>query len=276
MNRLPRPGSHSRVSLICLAFLVVTALGGQACYPSLAGKDKCRNDGDCLLDHRCNLDPQSTLGRCMATTSAGLFRCSTLSPCSSGQICVNGICATGCNSNADCPETQYCDNGSAHSTNKCIDKKVSTCASNGQCAEYQQCSKGMCVAKPTEEERQQAEACTVTSTSVGTSATASSSAVSTGASADQCNQFSVCIEGSDNTGAANAFCSAFPGCPQDGLCPPNSVCNEGYWPDKGRMCLPGFCVTNANCESGYECKMQGVLSFSAALGLCMLGMPQGV
>jgi len=272
MIREPDHAPNYRTSgFSLLIFIVGVCLGTMGCYPTLNGKDKCRDNADCLSDHKCNPDPQSRYGRCMEFTSSGLFRCSSFSPCSVGQICVNGICATGCNSNADCSDTQYCDNGAAHSTNKCIDKKVSTCADTSQCAGYQQCSKGMCVAKPSEQEQQQADPCTVTS-SVATSSsggTATSIAIGT----DQCSQFSVCIDGSTQSGGGNAFCTAFPGCPQDGLCPPNSVCNEGYWPDKGRMCLPSMCVADANCESSYTCQEKGYLYLAPSLGLCLPRMP---
>ncbi|MBL8951930.1 MAG: hypothetical protein JNK82_14200 [Myxococcaceae bacterium] len=171
--------------------------------------------------------------------------CSAANKCPSGQFCFNGVCAIGCQSNGDCATDQYCDTMDLGPPFFCKNKTVSTCPTVA-CAENQECKNGLCAAKPAPN----APACMPRPDGM-----------------DGCDKYSLCLPG-DNGG--DAVCYGFPACAQDGSCPTGlvgAVCNAGYIPNKGRMCLTGACRDATHCPSQWKC----VRDTTDVLGSCSAG-----
>ncbi|MBJ6760228.1 hypothetical protein JGU66_05600 [Myxococcaceae bacterium JPH2] len=176
--------------------------------------------------------------------------CSASNACPSGQFCFNGLCAIGCQSNANCAADQYCDTSDGGGVSYCKNKVVPTCTSDSQCQSNQFCMEGLCSLKPPEAPA----SCTVDTNTFN----------------DGCDKYSVCTD-PDDEGSKKPYCASFPACPADGVCPTGlagSVCNDGFIPAKGRFCMPGVCKTDANCPSKWSC-----VKFVAnqVLGMCSMG-----
>lgn len=182
----------------------------------------------------------------------GHVLCGNSNPCPSGQFCFNGLCAYGCNSNGDCAADQYCDT-SQYGDRLCHNKTVTTCPGT-PCESNQVCEKGMCSTPPP------ATQCDPAKASSGQ---------------DGCDKYSICLQDDQSNPAK---CYTFDACPQDGHCPTGlqgSVCNEGFIPNKSRICLTGLCHEVANCPGGWFCAKG---SANDVLGLCgngAMGAPCG-
>jgi hypothetical protein len=165
--------------------------------------------------------------------------CSSSNPCPSGQFCWNGLCALGCNSNADCAEDQYCD---TEFDRLCHNKTVTTCPET-PCAEGQICRDGLCSTPPEE------TGCTPRPDGH-----------------DGCDEYSICLEEEDESTA----CYSFPACDHEGNCPigtRGAVCNDGIVPNKAHICLTGLCTGADNCPSSWQC----VKLSTDVVGMCADG-----
>ncbi|AGC41936.1 hypothetical protein MYSTI_00586 [Myxococcus stipitatus DSM 14675] len=177
--------------------------------------------------------------------------CSASKACPSGQFCFNGLCAIGCQSNANCAADQYCDlEDTGMPAAFCKNKKAGTCSSNSQCLSNQICIEGLCSLKPPENP----PTCNPNTSDFK----------------DGCDTYSVCLD-PDDQGSQKPYCASFAPCPEDGVCPTGlggAVCNDGYLQNKGRFCMQGLCRENSNCPSSWNC----VKPFSGAvLGFCSPG-----
>lgn len=166
--------------------------------------------------------------------------------CPTGQFCFNGLCVVGCNSDGDCASNQYCNTDEK----QCANKTVPSCPST-PCGDNQECVNGLCSAKTkTQPAKKDAPgACSITVDS-----------------SDGCGKYELCIE--PESGFRQ--CRAFPPCGQDGSCPVGmvgSVCNDGYLPSKGKICLVGACREDKHCPGSFKCvRLNGT-----SLGLCSDG-----
>lgn len=177
--------------------------------------------------------------------------CSNSNPCPSGQFCFNGLCAIGCQSDANCAADQYCDlQDRGTPVSYCKKKTVDGCSSDSQCASNQQCVEGLCSLRPPPSP----PSCTANAPDFN----------------DGCDSYAVCLD-PDESGSQQPYCASFPPCPQNGVCPvglSGAVCNDGYLPNKGRFCMQGSCRDNSNCPSQWSC----VKPFAnAVLGFCSPG-----
>jgi hypothetical protein len=74
-------------------------------------------------------------------------------------------------------------------------------------------------------------------------------------------------------GAPDARCYQFPACGQDGSCPTGQVgaiCNDHYFSDKPRFCVPGFCHDASHCPASWNCVRTSPVD---VLGRCSDGTP---
>lgn len=171
----------------------------------------------------------------------GFEPCSDENPCPDGQFCFNGLCAVGCTSNNDCADDQYCDTTSL----LCQNSEVPSCDGEGGCFGDQVCFEGLC-------------------------STPEDTTCVSGASPDGCESDAVCLDDGDTS-----VCYTMPACGEDGSCPTGltgAVCNDGFLPDKDRICLLGACETEAHCPSSWSC----IAPSTAVLGVCSdgaIGMP---
>jgi hypothetical protein len=195
-----------------------------------------------------NTDGGNTDGGNHGQQGPGL--CSANNPCPSGQFCFNGLCAIGCQSNANCAADQYCDTEEGGPVSFCKGKTVPTCSSDSQCLSNQRCFEGLCSLKPPADP----PTCTT----------------GTPDFKDGCDNYSVCID-PDDRGSQKPYCASFPPCPENGVCPVGqggAVCNDDLLPNKGRFCIQGACKVDANCPSQWSC----VKPFTnAVLGFCSPG-----
>lgn len=201
-------------SLAIFALLFPLATG---CQPSIGNAEDGSEDGAS--------DSQSSTPT--GGAEDGEFGpCTKSNPCPDGQFCFNGICAIGCQSNADCADDQYCD---TEFDMLCHNKEVSSCPEVA-CAEGQECVNGFCSAGPTEE-----------------------SCMQMPNGEDGCGKTALCIPTSEES----AQCYEFPACGEDDSCPKGTngaVCNTGYLPNKGHICLIGACADAAeDCLPGDKC-----------------------
>ncbi|NMB77297.1 MAG: hypothetical protein GYA21_19485 [Myxococcales bacterium] len=234
-----------------MAMAVAAAFALGACGGN-SGKDKCSTDTDCNDGFACNKQENASVGKCMKVSgrgdNQGSFLCSKEDPCPAGQFCWNGICALGCMSDNDCASNQYCD---TLGSQLCVNRQVSSCSQDTDCAENQVCLMGMCTAD--------AEPKQCTPRVDGQ---------------DGCDEYSICLDISEDPEKEQNACVTFPPCPQDGNCPVGqvgSVCNQDDIPNKERICLTGLCKAAANCPTSWKCVM-----LSATLGACSdgsMGMP---
>ncbi|HZO13610.1 MAG TPA: hypothetical protein VFB62_10130 [Polyangiaceae bacterium] len=175
------------------------------------------------------------------TTTTGPPVCTALDPCPPGTTCFNGLCAEGCNDRDDCPDGMRCMSDAGQ---LCVDETVTSCP-DVPCASSQVCANGLCSAIPSE------EGCTGP-TPFGPS--------------DGCGAQEVCLSTAmvDGQEVNAKVCYTFPFCPEDGPCPVGafgSVCNEGIFPEKNRICLAGMCTSSINCPPAWNCvpAFEGVL-----------------
>jgi hypothetical protein len=171
--------------------------------------------------------------------------CNAAMPCPSGQFCFNGLCALGCQSNANCAADQYCD---TEFDRLCHNKVVPTCSTaSNTCGSTQRCFNGFCSTPPP----QTAMQCNPKGVGSGT---------------DGCDRSSLCIE--DDSPAKTPRCFTLPACAADKSCPVGlggAVCNDGLVPNKAHICLLNACKTVANCPASWAC-----FRFSAndVVGVC--------
>ncbi len=170
----------------------------------------------------------------------GFEPCSNANPCPDGQFCFNGLCALGCTTDDNCADNQYCDTTSL----LCQNVEVPTCEDADDCFGDQVCVGGLCSTPPVSTECMPA------------------------GSPDGCGSNAVCFAEDDEGAAA---CYTMPACAEDGSCPvglSGATCNDGYFPDKDRICLVGACESQANCPSDWSC-VQGA---GLPLGICSSGL----
>jgi len=163
----------------------------------------------------------------------GFEPCSSSNPCGDGLFCFNGLCALGCTNNDNCADDQYCDTSSL----LCQNNEVPSCQGNGDCFGEQLCLEGLCSTPPT------------------------STTCTPNGSPDGCDSNAICFE--DDVAA----CYTMPACGEDGSCPVGfggAVCNDGYLPEKDRICLLGGCETAAHCPDDWVCTKPG----GSVLGVC--------
>ncbi len=171
--------------------------------------------------------------------------CDAQNKCPAGQFCFNGICAIGCQSNGDCASDQYCDTMDLGPPYFCKNKTVQTCPSV-PCASNQECKNGLCAAKPPPNPPM---------------------CMPRPDGNDGCDTYSLCFPEADGM---TASCYGFPPCAQDGTCPSGlvgAVCNQGYIPNKGRMCLTGACRDQSHCPANWKCLRRS----TDVLGSCSAG-----
>lgn len=171
------------------------------------------------------------------------FTCSPTRMCPNGQFCFNGLCAIGCQTNANCAADQFCD---TEFDRLCHNRVVPTCTNQSGCASTQVCVSGFCSTPPPMTQ------CDPNQVPSGM---------------DGCDMNSLCVDPVE-TNVADPKCYSFPACAPDKTCPTGlqgAVCNDGLIPNKGRVCLTGLCRTVANCPSNWAC-----IKFTATdvLGVC--------
>jgi hypothetical protein len=87
---------------------------------------------------------------------------------------------------------------------------------------------------------------------------------------DECGQMALCLDVSQTDYTHVYKCVETTPCEGSGQCQPGAtgaVCNDGYLPAKGKICLPGSCSTTSNCPADSSClKQQGGI-----LGSCSSG-----
>ncbi len=152
--------------------------------------------------------------------------CTDEDPCPEQQSCVNGLCALGCTTDADCADDQYCD---AELDHVCKADEVPTCSDDDDCAASQICMFGYCVVPP------ESTDCQVD------------------IYMDGCESNAICMEDFDTMDTA---CYPMPPCGEDGSCPVGiygAVCNTGYLLDKDAICLLGMCATVEHCPANWFC-----------------------
>lgn len=156
--------------------------------------------------------------------------CSGSNPCPSGQFCFNGLCAIGCQTNANCAADQYCQ---TDGDGLCHNKVVTTCPEVA-CASSQVCTMGFCSTPP------QPTQCDPSQVVNGN---------------DNCDSKSICIDPA-NTQAQDPKCYTFPACAEDKTCPVGTygaLCNDGLIPNKGLICITGVCKENKHCPKNWNC-----------------------
>lgn len=157
-------------------------------------------------------------------------QCSASMSCPSGQFCFNGLCAIGCNSNNDCAADQFCD---TEFDRLCHNKVVTTCPAVA-CTSNQICAGGFCSTPPPE------IVCNPEKVASGD---------------DGCDAKSICVDPYE-TDAKDPKCRSYPSCSQEKTCPTGiqgALCNDGLIPNKGLICLVGYCKTTANCPTNWAC-----------------------
>ncbi len=166
--------------------------------------------------------------------------CSAATPCPDGQFCFNGLCALGCTSDGNCADNQYCDTFSM----TCQNADVSSCDGGDTCLGEQICLAGLCSA-------------------------GGGSSCDPGAPVDGCETDAICFADDEDDGPR---CYTMPACSSEGTCPvglSGGVCNDGFLPEKGRICLVGGCTEDSHCPADWSCVF-GPLA--AGLGSCSSGL----
>ena len=158
--------------------------------------------------------------------------CSAHDTCTGGATCFNGECMSACATPADCATGQYCDTMDY----LCHEKTVAACPAT-PCGSRQLCANGLCSTPPP-------------GFPCGRNSPFDMS--------DHCGKDAVCLASAIVNGqrVADKQCYSFPLCPVEGDCPVStsgSICNDGIFPDKSRMCLAGLCKTVANCPAKWLC-----------------------
>lgn len=208
----------ARLSSLAIFALLFPISAG--CQPSIGNAEDGSEEG--------SSDSQSSTPTGSADEGGEFMPCTASNPCPDGQFCFNGLCAIGCQSNADCAADQYCD---TEFDMLCHNKTVSTCP-DVACPEGQECVNGFCSAGPTDEVCMQMPN-----------------------GEDGCAKNELCYAESDDPESAK--CYAFPACAADDTCPKGTtgaVCNTGLIPSKGHICLIGACTDAAeHCPDGDKC-----------------------
>ncbi len=159
------------------------------------------------------------------------FTCSASKACPSGQFCFNGLCALGCQNNGQCAADQYCD---TEWDRLCHNRVVPTCADASACASTQLCVSGFCSTPPP------ATQCNPDGAYQGQ---------------DGCASNALCVDPT-STPAKDPQCYTQPACAPDKTCPvglAGAVCNDGYVPNKGKICLTNICRVDAHCPANWSC-----------------------
>ncbi|EDM74561.1 putative lipoprotein [Plesiocystis pacifica SIR-1] len=168
--------------------------------------------------------------------------CSDDNACPDGQFCWNGLCAIGCQSDANCAENQYCNTDIM----LCQNTEVPTCDDNDDCASSQVCINGYCSTPPDD------GSCNLEDYLN-----------------DGCDSNAVCLV--EDIETETGACYTMPACAEDGSCPvgiEGAVCNEGYLSNKDEICLVGMCEADSHCPTDWNCVRQ---IENAVLGVCSSG-----
>lgn len=176
-----------------------------------------------------------------------MLGCSASQPCPPGTTCHNGACAEGCNSDADCDESEYC---ALESAQVCQPRELPTCPEVA-CAPTQACVQGLCA--------------TQTGTPCGPSPF--------NPGADGCPDDELCLGQIEVNGVwvETNQCYTLPGCGADYSCPvgaDGAICSFGLLGEKDNFCIPNTCVGPENCPSSMTCVR---LSTSDLYGRCSDG-----
>jgi hypothetical protein len=180
-----------------------------------------------------------------ATTPPG---CRSNDDCDPGELCYGNACLAPCGGGA-CDPGFYC--FGTGSGGYCAPGVVATCPAT-RCNADQVCASGLCSAPPP-------------TSFCGTNPFATD---------DGCGTDAICLPGIevDGTVDADRRCYALPPCPENGDCPTGThgaLCNDGYFADKARFCMPGLCLTAAaDCPSGWHCIMR---NSAPLIGYCSDG-----
>ena len=179
--------------------------------------------------------------------------CSTGSDCAAGGVCYDGVCLVPC-SGGSCAAGSYC---APLGEDLCAPSTVTVCPAT-PCNADQICASGLCSTPPP-------------SGYCGTNPFDPD---------DGCGAHAICLPGLevDGTVVEDRRCYSLPPCPADGDCPTGTdgaLCNDGYFADKDRFCMPGMCVTAAaDCPADWHCIMRnsappiGYCSDGSAGSLC--------
>lgn len=76
-------------------------LAATSCGTSLAGRDKCLQEADCLAGYHC------VAGKCLQRSTDGRLTCGEQGACLQGELCFSGVCAARCD-DTSCAEGQRC------------------------------------------------------------------------------------------------------------------------------------------------------------------------
>jgi hypothetical protein len=179
--------------------------------------------------------------------------CSPGMPCNPGKTCVNGVCADGCNTDANCGTGQYCD--LTHQV--CLDDSLTACPAM-PCAATQVCVEGLCGTQP------------------------SSQQCGPGLfGCDGCMNNELCLQNVvvDGKLQSTPACYVLPTCSTSHPCTVGgmgAICSTGLITGKDDFCIPGGCATDANCPASWTCIPP--VSTSMGYGQCTdgaSGMPCG-
>lgn len=175
--------------------------------------------------------------------------CTARAPCPAGGKCVNGLCHEGCAMDSDCPKEQFCDMVDY----LCHERAVTACPAT-PCATSQICVNGLCSTPPS------GQICGPSPFTM----------------ADGCPRTAICLADAmvDGMRVHDHECYTLPDCPPEAQCPHGSICNDGIFPDKARMCLAGICKVPADCLGGWQCVF--VSDPTTSYGQCTDGKPGSV
>ncbi len=157
--------------------------------------------------------------------------CSAGMPCAPGKTCVNGLCASGCNSDSDCGAGQYC---ALSAGQVCTDVTEVACPAT-PCAATQVCVGGLCGTEPT--------------------------GMQCGASpfgGDGCMNNALCLGNIvvDGKLQTSSICYELPTCSPTHPCTPGgagALCSTGVIMGKDGLCIPGGCATDQDCPASWTC-----------------------
>lgn len=213
----------------------------QLCLPDT---DACRTDGDCPAGDFCDesdrCTPSTTCsasnpcvrpdyvcdfrGSCVPAPPTG--QCSSTSPCTGTDICVEGVCtppASACEFDFQCGAGKSCVNG------ECV---IIGCGNNGDCANGTSCMTGFCLPDPSQ--------CDASS---------------------DCGSGELCVDGRclADCRASAAVCSALEVCGADGFCrpdvAPSAFCDGDEDCAMGSVCRSGVCRTPCTTGGVTTCMM---------------------
>src|SRR5580692_2580284 len=157
--------------------------------------------------------------------------CSTDMPCAPGKTCVDGLCAAGCNSDADCGAGEYC---ALSGGQVCQSTTLIACPAT-PCAPTQVCVGGICGTEPT------GNGCG--ESPFGT---------------DGCMANALCLGNIvvDGMLQTMSICYELPPCSSAHPCTvggAGALCSMGVIMNKDSMCIPGACATNQDCPPSWTC-----------------------